>query len=232
MSFYQGASHSASFLTLQRCGGLASIGMALCYFTVALIFFAALSQPEQAEPLLRIQYIDQHQFLVAAGYAIGYLLFGFLLAVMVIAIPQQLPQPRSALVQVSGLFGKVWVVLMMASGMIALTGLERVINLVNTDPDLAVTLFSVMGMMTHALGGGIELVGGLWILLFSLAGLLQQPQKAKLHWLGLLTGSFAILTVFHTLPYLKEAFGLSQLVWQLWFGVVLLRQSQQEITAE
>ncbi|MBU1618277.1 MAG: hypothetical protein KJ556_17505 [Gammaproteobacteria bacterium] len=232
MSFYQGTSNSASFFTIQRCGGLASIGMALCYFTVALIFFVVLSQPEQAEPLQNIHYINQHQFLVLAGYAIGYLLFGFLLAVMVIAIPRQLPQPRSALVQASGLFGKVWVVLMMASGMIALTGLELVITLVNTDPDLAVTLFHAMGLMTHALGGGIELVGGLWILLFSLAGLQQQPQRAKLHGLGLLTGSFAILTVFHTQPYLKEAFGLSQLVWQLWFGVVLLRQSQMEVTAE
>lgn len=232
MSFYQGASNSASFFTLQRCGGLASIGMALCYFTVALIFFVFLSQSEQAEPLQKIQYINQHQLLVLAGYAIGYLLFGFLLAVLVIAIPQQLPQPQSALVQVSGLFGKVWVVLMMASGMIALTGLELVSTLVNPDPDLAVTLFHVMGLMTHALGGGIELVGGLWILLFSLAGLQQQPHRAKLHGLGLLTGSFAILTVFHTQPYLKEAFGLSQLVWQLWFGVVLLRQSQQEIRAE
>ncbi|EGM77134.1 hypothetical protein Rhein_2762 [Rheinheimera sp. A13L] len=230
MSFYQGSSNSTPFFTLQRCGGLASIGMALCYFTVALIFFVVLSQPEQAEPLQKIQYIDQHQFLVAAGYAIGYLLFGFLLAVMVIAIPQQLPKPRSALVQVSGLFGKVWVVLMMASGMIALLGLHRSIHLIDTDPMLSVTLFHVMGLLTNALGGGIELVGGLWILLFSLAGLQQQPQRAKLHGLGLLTGSFAILTVFHTQPYLKEAFGLSQLVWQLWFGVVLLRQSQQEIT--
>jgi hypothetical protein len=91
-----------------------------------------------------------------------------------------------------------------------------------------VTLFHIQGLMTAALGGGIELVGGLWILLFSIAGLRQGPNNAKLHWLGVLAGSFAVLTLFHTLPYLKEAFGLSQLVWQLWFGIVLLRQSKPE----
>lgn len=116
---------------------------------------------------------------------------------------------------------------MMASGLIALTGLELVINKVNTDPMLAVTLFLVIGLMTHVLGGGIELVGGLWILLFSLAGQ-QQPQRAKLHGLGLLTCSFAILTIFHTQPYLKEAFGLPQLVWQWWFGIMLLDQTQTD----
>jgi hypothetical protein len=223
---------SDSAFTLRRCGGFAAIGMALCYLAVAFIFFGVLSQPEQASPLQKIQYTEQHYFLISLGYAIGYLVFGFLLAVMVVAIAQQLPQPHSALLQIASLFGKVWVVLMMASGMIALIGLERAIRLVNTDPQLAVTLFHIQGLMTTALGGGIELVGGLWILLFSLAGLRQASNNVKLHWLGVLTGSFAVLTVFHTLPYLKEAFGLSQLVWQLWFGMLLLRQNQMEITAD
>lgn len=228
MLFNSALSNPASFFSLRRCGGIAAIGMALCYLAMALIFFGILSQPEQAEPVQKIQYVAQHYVLVALGYAIGYLVFGFLLAVMVIAIPQQLPQPQSALLQIASLFGKAWVVLMMASGMIALVGLNSSVTLVDTDPVLAVTLFHVIGLMTHALGGGIEVVAGLWILLFSIAGLQQQPQKAKLHCLGLVTGSFAVLTLFHTLPFLKEAFGLSQLVWQLWFGLVLLRQTQTD----
>lgn len=219
---------SDSVFTLRRCGGFAAIGMALCYLAVAFIFFGVLSQPEHASPVQKIKYAAQHYFLISLGYAIGYLVFGFLLAVMVIAIAQQLPQPHSALLRIASLFGKVWVVLMMASGMIALIGLERAIGLVNTDPQLAVTLFHLQGLMTAALGGGIELVGGLWILLFSLSGLRQASNNAKLHWLGLFTGSFAVLSVFHTLPYLKEAFGLSQLVWQLWFGIVLLSKMQAE----
>lgn len=223
---------SGGVFTLRRCGGVAAISMALCYLAVALIFFGVLSQPEHASPVQKIQYAAQHYVLISLGYAIGYLVFGFLLAVMVIAIAQQLPQPHAALLQIASLFGKVWVVLMMASGMIALLGLHRSIHLVDTDPMLAVILFHVMGLLTNALGGGIELVGGLWILLFSLAGLQQQPQRAKLHWLGLFTGCFAMLTVFHTLPYLKEAFGMSQLVWQLWFGVVLLGQNQMQSTAD
>lgn len=232
MLFNSALSGQDRFFTLRRCGGFAAIGMALCYLAMALIFFGILSQPEDASSVQKIQYAAQHYFLISSGYAIGYLVFGFLLAVMVIAIAQLLPQPHSALLQVASLFGKVWVVLMMASGMIALTGLHRSIQLVDTDPMLAVTLFQVMGLITNALGGGIEWAGGLWILLFSIVGLQQASDQKKLNWLGVFTGSCAVLTLFHNLPYLKEAFGLSQLIWQLWFGAVLLRQNQHQRSTE
>lgn len=213
------------FFTLRHCGGFAAIGMALCYLAMALIFFGVLSQPQHTDTVQKIQYVAQHYALITIGYAIGYLVFGFLLAVMVTAIAQHLPQPDSALLKIASLFGKVWVVLMMASGMIALTGLERAVRLLSTDPQLAVTLFHVQGLMTAALGGGIELVGGLWILLFSTAAL-QQAQHNTLHWVGMFSGCCAVLTLFPALPYLKEAFGLSQLLWLLWFGMVLLQQNQ------
>lgn len=44
----------------------------------------------------------------------------------------------------------------------------------------------------------------------------------------LVVGSLGILTVLHTVPYLKDAFGISQLIWFIWLGVVLLRISTRQ----
>lgn len=212
--------------TLQKAGGLAAIGMALCYLTMAVIFFGVLSIPEQADTLQKIQYYRQHHLLVASGYAIGYLLFGFLLAVLVLAVAARLPQPLSPLAQLASLFGRIWVVLMMVSGMSALLGLEQMFRLAETQPAAALAFFHVLALLSSTFGGGIELVGGLWVLLLSMASLQQQPAQKALHLLGLLVGMLGVATILHTVPYLKEGFGLTQLVWLLWSGAMLLRRAQ------
>ncbi|MDP4537023.1 hypothetical protein Q3O60_12545 [Alkalimonas collagenimarina] len=118
-------------------------------------------------------------------------------------------------------FGGIWVMLMMASGMTYLIGLDRLFHLVSIDQVQA--LYHSIWLITNALGGGIELVGGLWVLLLSIAGLKQKWLPKALHLLGLVIGTLGILTVLHAVPYLKDAFGLLQIVWFIWLGVALLR---------
>ena len=205
-----------------RSGGYAAIGMALCYISVAVIFFGLLAVPPGLDSLGRLQYLQQEYSLVASGYGIGYLLFGVLLEILLKALQQALPDKQSAIAGLAERFGNVWLVLMMASGMAALIGLDMTLRLVDSEPEQALALFNSRNLITEALGGGIELVGGFWVLLFSIAGLQQQRFARPLHLLGLLVGSLGILTVLHTLPYLKEAFGLLQLIWFIWLGMVLL----------
>lgn len=209
--------------TLSRCGGLAAIGMALCYVAMAVIFFAMLSMPAGLDTGGKIQYLQQHHLLVASGYGIGYLLFGVLLAIVLQALQQVFADTSSAMAALAERFGNVWLVLMMASGMVALIGLQMVFRLTETDPQQAQALYNTRNLLTEALGGGIELVGGLWVLLLSISGLQQQRFSKVLHLLGLVVGSLGILTVLHTVPYLKDAFGLTQLIWFTWLGVSLLR---------
>ena len=46
-----------------------------------------------------------------------------------------------------------------------------------------------------------------------------------MHVLGRVVGVLGVLTVMHTLPYLKDAFGITQLIWFIWLGISLLRCS-------
>ena len=210
--------------TLLRTGGFAAIGMALCYISVAVIFFGLLDVPEGLNSLGRMQfYLQQEYLLVSIGWGIGYLLFGVLLAILLQALRQAMPQNQSAVAALAERFGNIWVMLMMASGMVALVGMNMTLRLLDSSTDQALALYNTSNLLTNALGGGIELVGGLWVLLLSIAGLQQQRFAKVLHILGLIVGSLGIFTLLHTVPYLKDAFGITQLIWFIWLGVVLLR---------
>ena len=212
--------------TLLRSGGLAAIGMALCYIAMAVIFFGMLSIPAGLDSAGKVQYLQQHHLLVASGYGIGYLLFGVLLATVLQALQQVFANTSSAMASLAERFGNVWLVLMLASGMVALIGLQMVFRLMESDPQQALALYNTRNLLTEALGGGIELVGGLWVLLLSISGLQQQRLGKALHVLGLVVGALGILTVLHTLPYLKDAFGITQLIWFIWLGISLLRATK------
>uniref|UniRef100_A0A486XX41 DUF4386 domain-containing protein n=1 Tax=Rheinheimera sp. BAL341 TaxID=1708203 RepID=A0A486XX41_9GAMM len=161
--------------------------------------------------------------MVSIGWGIGYLLFGVLLAILLQALRQAMPQNQSAIAALAERFDNIWVMLMIASGMVALVGMNMTLRLLDSSTDQALALYNTSNLLTNALGGCIELVGGLWVLLLSIAGLQQQRFAKVLHILGLIVGSLGIFTLLHTVPYLKDAFGITQLIWFIWLGVVLLR---------
>lgn len=211
-----------------QAGGVAALGMALCYISVAVIFFGLITLPAGLDTLGRLQYVlQQHYLLAAIGYGIGYLLFGVLLAILLQALRQAMPDSQSALAGLAERFGQVWLVLMMASGMVALISMEMILRLLDTSTEQALALHNTYQLLTNALGGGIELVGGLWALLLSIAGLKHHILPKSLHGLGIIGGSLGIATVLHTLPYLKDAFGITQFIWFIWLGVVLLRLTRE-----
>ncbi|MCK0473969.1 hypothetical protein [Halalkalibacter sp. APA_J-10(15)] len=188
-----------------------------------IIFFVLISVPAGLDTLGMIEFLQEGQLLFAISYSLGYLVFGVLLAITLQSLQHSLPVENSALASLADRFGSIWVMLMMASGMTYLIGMDRLIHLVSIDPVQAQALYHSLGLIIEALGGGIELVGGLWVLLLSIAGLKQNWLPKTLHLLGLLIGCIGILTVMHIVPYLKDAFGLLQLIWFIWLGVLLLK---------
>lgn len=211
-----------------QAGAIAVFGMALCYISMAVIFFGLITLPAGLDTLGRLQYVlQQHYLLVAIGYGIGYLLFGVLLAILLQALRQVIADAQSAVAGLAERFGQVWLVLMMASGMVALISMDMTLRLLDSSTEQALALHNSYQLLTNALGGGIELVGGLWALLLSLAGLKHPILPKSLHRLGIIVGSLGIATVLHTLPYLKDAFGITQFIWFIWLGVALLRLVRQ-----
>ena len=74
----------------------------------------------------------------------------------------------------------------------------------------------------RGLGGGVEVVGGVWVLLLAIAEL-RVSRKSALAWLGLLCGSCGVLTLLPPLRDLGAVFGITQIVWFAAMGIAMLR---------
>ena len=212
---------------LQFWGAIAFFSMALCYICLFITFGLVLDFPSPDNLGDLINYVAKNQSIVIVAYFLGYLIFGILLLVGVQAIHNRLSTFSSHLLNTGSTFGLIWVVLMMCSGMIAVIGINTMVKLHTTGSPYAETLFYVYSTITNSLGGGIELVGGLWVFLLSVVGLRFNQFSKSLNFLGLIVGTLGILTLYQGIPEFKDAFGLSQIIWFAWMGVVLLIPSRK-----
>jgi hypothetical protein len=112
---------------------------------------------------------------------------------------------------------------MFASGMVANVGLEAVVDLHGNDPAASAALWTAVSTVTDGLGGGNEIVGGLWVALLSWAALRFGGLPKALAYFGLLIGVAGLVTVVPGLSSLGIVFGLGCIGWFLWLGVEQLR---------
>ncbi|MBI3283266.1 MAG: DUF4386 family protein [Burkholderiales bacterium] len=210
---------------LQRIGGLAALTEALIYVAVFAFYGAVWDFPASAGTAQKLAFFVQHQTRLASVNLLGYVVFGILLAVLVLALHERLKHKAAALAQLAAVFGLVWVGLVIASGMIANIGLAAVVKLAGAQPEQAGALWSAINTVVEGLGGGNEVVGGLWALLVSSAALKGDALPRTLNYLGVLVGAVGVLTVYPA-EVLTGIFGVSQIVWFAGLGLFMLRKDQ------
>ncbi len=207
---------------LQKAGGGAAIVKAIIYISAFVFFGGFWNYPVDAGAAEELSYLSENQSILSIAYITMYVLFGVLLAVLVLALHERLKKNAASLSQVAAIFGVVWVGLVIASGMIANIGLASVLELAHTAPEQAITIWRTIGYVVEGIGGGNEMVGGLWVLLLSIAALKANQLPKLLNYIGIFVGSAGILTVYPA-DLLTAIFGLSQIVWFFWLGVAMLR---------
>jgi len=155
------------------------------------------------------------------------------LAILVVALHSRLKKNAYVLSQIASVFGLIWVGLVIASGMIANIGLAAVIKLSVKDPEQAMTVWLTINTVVEGLGGGNEVVGGLWVLLLSIAALKSKALPKALNSFGLFIGLVGVCTVYPA-DVLTEIFGLGQIMWFIWLGIIMLmkRPNQASLITE
>ena len=216
--------------TFQKVAGVSSLLQALIYIS-AFIFFGAFWQyPVSADAAIKLAYLAENQLVLSVVYLVMYVLFGVLLAVLVIALHHRLKEKMPMLSQLSAVFGVIWVGLVIASGMLVNIGLASV--LATSDSESAMTLWHMIKVIVEGIGGGNEVVGGLWVLLLSVAALKADELNKGTNYLGLFVGSAGLLTLYPAEVF-TEIFGLSQIVWFIALGVnLLLSKSSEQLNAK
>ena len=206
---------------LQKLAGISAILLGLIY-SVAFVYFGAFwSYPGDASALVKMYYLAENQFQFSMIYFLMYVVFGVLLAALVIGLHERLKQTNNPLVKIGSLFGVVWVGLVIASGMISNIGLAHAIELIDINPEKALDMWIIVSVITESIGGGNELVGGLWVLMISVAAIQCGWLTRALNNLGCLVGIAGIATIYPD-ELLTEIFGVSQIIWFIWLGGWLL----------
>ena len=209
-------------------GGAAALVQALCY-VCGFAMLAMVMNPGSSEgwsQVQRLEFILERAALFQAWNIVIYVVFGIALVVLAVVLHRLLEGAGSLLMAVATPFGLIWSGLVIASGMVANVGLSDVSAIYARDAAEAASTWSTIGTIQDGLGGGVEIVGGLWVLLISIASLRGGAVlPGLLNGIGLLVGVAGIATIVPALGGLGTVFGLAQIVWFIGVGVVLLRTS-------
>lgn len=210
--------------TLQKLGGFCSISLGLIYIIAFIVYGGILEYPKaDATEIERLNFLSDNYLTLSTINLISYVLFGILLAVVVVSIHQKIKDYVPNFSILASVFGIIWVGLVIGSGMIANIGLNSVIEIGIEEPQKAIAVWTSVGIVSEGLGGGNEIVGGVWVLLLSIAAFKYSFFSKPLNYLGLLVALAGILTIF-PFDVFKEIFGVSQIVWFIWVGIVMIRK--------
>ena len=215
--------------TLQKAGGISAL---ICAgtFILALGLLATVLTPMANGSLSFDQFITfflSHQSLIFVWHFSMYLVNGTFLALLTLALYEQLKAGAPALALVAACFGLLWTGLVFASGFITLYGWEVIGRLASTDPAQAAVLRLAVDTVTIGLDHSDRFLGCLWVLLNSWAALRTGELSRPLNYFGLVIGGAGIVSsVAPGLNELGYAFGLGVIVWWIWLGVILLQGSQ------
>lgn len=210
----------------RRVGGIAAM-VASATFVFGIVLFAttlsdyATGDPSPAES---VAFLVENQTALFVWYLVIFIVFGVVLVPLVIAVHELLSPGSPFLAQVATAFGLVWAGLVIAAGMIANLGIGTIADLYDTDQTQAESVWSSLDAVQNGLGGGNEIVGGLWVLLVSVAALTSSALTRPLCYLGAASGVAGLVTVVPALEAVGVVFGVGLIVWFVWVGTVLLRE--------
>lgn len=216
---------------LQKAGGVAALIEALAYVSGFAVFLIFLDASNYVGPLQKVAFVVENQITLYLGLMATYVLTSIGLVVLATALHERLKLGSPALMQIATVFGIIWAGLIIASGMVAISGIETVVALYETEPDRAGSVWLAIATVHEGLGGGIELIGGLWILLISWAALQSGGLPKALNYVGLLIGILGILTVIPALSFLVDLFGLASILWFASLGIIMLRVGQGDLAS-
>lgn len=212
--------------TLQKFGGLAALYLAAAYLVGIVLFLVVLDYPSITEPAQKVALLVEMQMVTFVTNLVMYVFFGVILVILALALYDRLKSGAAALAQVATVIGVIWAGSLVASGMIANAGIAPVVALYAEDPSQAALTWLGIETVANGIGNGNgEILGGLWTLLISWAALRAGGLPKVLNFLGLLVGLVGILSLFPGLTDLTGLFGISQLIWFVWLGIVLLRSN-------
>ena len=208
---------------LQKMGGIAAVYEAGAYLLGFALWIGVLGYSSDLIPAQKVASFVENLNLWYVLNLVVYIIAGLFLVVLALALNDRLKSGSPVIMQIATAIGLIWAGVVVASGMIANIGIESVVNLNATDPAQAASVWAAVDLVRDGLGGGNEILGGVWILLVSWAALRSGGFSKALNYLGFVVGVAGILSAVPALRELASVFGLTQIIWFIWVGIALLK---------
>lgn len=218
-----------------RTGGIAAVICALTYVFGFALFMGAIAPPESQSDIARLHSLIAQRDV----FYFGYIVIGIVFSLSLIALNQSLQmrfvKSSPVLSNYNVVLGNIWATFVLASTFVFLVNLSLLTKYANTDENNAVITMNTIHIVVDALGGGIELIGALWVFIISYMGWKQGIYAKATHILGLIVGLAGVLTLFSGLSILADnvffeattaIFGLGQILWFILLGFHLLKDGQ------
>lgn len=208
-----------------RAGAIGGLVAAATFVFGIALFVTSLSDytDSDATPAESVEFLIGHQTTLFVWYLVIFLVFGVAIIPLARALHGRLADVSPQLADIGAVFAYIWAGLMFATGMISNIGIAAVADLDETSPTAAENLWSAIDTVTDGLGGGNELVGGMWILLVSLAAWGTGRLPTGLNILGIVSALAGLVTLIPGLSDVGMVFGLGSIAWFAWAGIVLPR---------
>lgn len=213
-------------LRRQKIGGVAALSAAATFVFGFALFATLLSDYTTGDPTPAesVAFVADHEAALYVWNLVIFIGFGVVLVPLVLALHERVQPGAPFLARTALALGLIWAGLVIAAGMIANIGLATVTDLYDTSPVQAESVWSALDAVENGVGGGNELIGGLWVLLVSRAASKTDTLPQTLSRLGVVAGAAGIVTVVPALEAVGALFGLGLIVWFAWAGVVMLRR--------
>lgn len=218
-------SHTPATRPSSRAGAIGGLIAAATFVFGIALFVTSLSDytDPDATPAESVDFLIGHQTTLFVWYLVIFLVFGVAIIPLARALHGRLADVSPQLADIGAVFAYIWAGLMFATGMISNIGIAAVADLDETSPAAAENLWSAIDTITDGLGGGNELVGGIWILFVSLAAWGTDRLPKGLNVLGIVSALAGLVTLIPGLSDVGMIFGLGSIAWFAWTGIVLLR---------
>jgi hypothetical protein len=210
---------------MQRTGGMGAL-VAAATFVIGLTMFVTilLDYTTADTPAEAVGFLVGHRVALTIWNLTITIVFGIALVPLVLALHDRLRRVAPQRSRTAGVFGLIWAGLIIATGMILNVGYGSVLDLHAADPDAAATAWAAVDVVANGLGGGNEVVGGIWVLLVSLTAWGTRVIPNWLNGFGLGAGAAGLLTVLPGLESVGGVFGLGLAVWFAGVGILLIRR--------
>ncbi|MBN2878605.1 MAG: DUF4386 family protein [Clostridia bacterium] len=216
---------------MQKLGGIAAIYMACSYIAMIAYFLVIIDYASITDAAEKIQLFIGRENAFFLIYLAGYVVFGLALIVISFALYERLKKAAKSAAYISTALSLIWACLLIASGMVTIRGIHTAAAIYPSDPAQAIAVWISVEAVSLGLSfSDGEILGGLWMLVLSIAAIRTKVFAKPLNILGIIIGAAGILSA---VPAINDAagtgvFGIGQIAWFIWLGIALIKAKPKE----